>query len=158
MGSKIIQDTYADMLQTYGRSIQKLDVSALNFKKVTDMSFVFANCLGLKEVNLGENFDSSNARAMTGMFFNCENLGIESATNGIINFDKITTPKVQDVSYMFFGCCNIKELDLSKFNLNAATSREGKGQYPNSGAMFYDCTRLQKITIDSKLDNGFASG
>lgn len=149
---------YADALQTYGRGIQTLDVSTLDMSKLSDMSMIFANCTALQKVTLGENFDSSSVTNMIGMFYNCENLGKNDAANGIVNFNKISTTKAQDLSYMFFGCCNMKELDLSNFDLSAATRQSAEDHTPSTTAMFYDCTRLHKITFNTNFDGDVPSG
>ena len=42
------------------------------------------------------------------------------------------------MSYMFYNCSSIKELNLSNFNTNNVTNMEG---------MFYNCLSLQELNL-----------
>ena len=87
----------------------RFPVSLLNkvdTKNVEDMSWMFAYCKALKELDLRE-FNINKVQAMTGMFSGCELL----AKLEINNWD---LSKVEDVDEIFDEC---KSLDLSKLNL-----------------------------------------
>ena len=68
----------------------------LNTDLVTDMSYMFANCLSLFSLDLG-NFNTQNVTDMKNMFYNCAYL----ASLDLCNFN---TEKVTDMSSMFSGC------------------------------------------------------
>ena len=42
------------------------------------------------------------------------------------------------MSYMFYGCSSLKEINISNFNTNNATDMSG---------MFYGCSSLKEINI-----------
>ena len=63
------------------------------------------------------------------MFYGCESLEE-------INFSKIKTSNVTDMSYMFKDCKALKELDLSYFDTNNVT---------NMSSMFNGCELLYKL-------------
>ena len=67
------------------------------------------------------------------MFCNCSSLKE-------INFTNINTNNVIDMSYMFFGCSSLKELDLSIYYKN-----------PNDKSnMFVGCPLFKKINLNKK--------
>ena len=67
-----------------------------------------------------------------GMFIRCSYL------ENLINESKIVTSNVYDMSYMFYNCESLKELNLSKWN----TCNVYDMSY-----MFYDCYSLRNIDL-----------
>ena len=62
-----------------------------------------------------------------------------------IDISSFITYNVTDMSYMFYGCNNLKSLDLSKLDRKNIT---------NMSYMFYDCKYLNNIDISSfDIDN-----
>ena len=84
---------------------------------VTKMNSMFADCATLTILNLNEDiFDTSNVETMASMFSGCSKL--QTITWGT-NF---STSKVTDISYMYYQCTSLTELDLSKFDFSKVTS------------------------------------
>ena len=93
--------------------------------------FIFYLFSVLEEVKGCENFKTSNATSMYGMFYECKNL--RSITG--INWD---TSNVTDMSYMFRNCHELTQLDLSSFNTSKVTTMK---------YMFYYCQKLEYIYV-----------
>ena len=55
-----------------------------------------------------------------------------------INFKKFYRNNITDMSWMFYGCSSLKELNLTNFNTNNVT---------NMSSMFYGCSSLKKINL-----------
>lgn len=68
-------------------------------------------------------------------FYNCSNL------TKISGLEKLDTSECRTMTDMFYTAKNIKELNLSNFDLNKTTSMNN---------MFYGCTSLSKIYIGTK--------
>ena len=68
-------------------------------------------------------------------FYNCSNL------TKISGLEKLDTSECRTMTDMFYTAKNIKELNLSNFDLNKTTSMNN---------MFYGCTSLSKIYIGAK--------
>lgn len=84
---------------------------------VTKMNSMFADCATLTILNLNEDiFNTSNVETMASMFSGCSKL--QTITWGT-NF---STSKVTDISYMYYQCTSLTELDLSKFDFSKVTS------------------------------------
>ena len=125
-------------------------------KNVTDMSYMFARCDNLTNLDTS-NFDTSKVTNMIGMFASCrilKNLDVSSfnisnVTNtsnmfsncaGLTNLDvsNFNTLKVIDMAYMFYGCNNLKNLNLSNFDTLKVT---------NMAYMFYGCNNLTELNL-----------
>ena len=122
-------------LFAYTPASTTLDLSAMNTSKVTDMSYMFAECK-VPYLDLSS-FDVSNVRYMNYMFNNC---------SSEININDWDTSKLTNTSYMFsnftnknkyldlsvldfsnvikadsmFDGCNIDYVDIRNLNLNLA--------------------------------------
>lgn len=114
---------------------------------VTDFSFMFYSCGGLRSL---PDINTSNATNMTAMFYTCGNLEnapnmdtskvtsmnsmFNSCTN-LLTIPSLNTSNVTDMGYMFTNCTNlltIPELDCSSLE-----------SIPND--MFYGCTYLENV-------------
>ena len=134
------------------------NLSNFDTSKMTDMSWMFDNCLSLTTLDLS-NFDTSNVTNMSYMFSKCQSL----TSLDLSNFDtsKVTdmsymfsycsrpisldlssfdTSNVTDMSYMFEDCSGITLLDLSNFNTSKVTIM---------GDMFYNCESLTQLDLSS---------
>lgn len=131
----------------------------------TDSSSLFNGFINVKTINFNNNFDTSNATNIGGMFTNCRELtsldlscfDTERVTNmnGLflstktdapmkienIKFgDKFNTHNVTNMSGMFGNCSYLKELDLSSFDTSNVT---------NMLDMFSSCSRLTKLDVSN---------
>ena len=91
--------------------------------------------LQLKSIDFTNNFDTSQITQMNSMFETCTNL-VE-----IKGVEKWNTSKVKDISYMFVGCRNLQNVNVSKFNTSKIT---------NMDYTFKECNKLSgEITISN---------
>ena len=111
--------------------LKSLDLSGFNTSNTTDMESMFEGCSGLTSLDL-RGFNTSSVRHMEFMFQNCSGL----KTIDVSHFD---TSKVTGMSYMFHNCSQLVSLDLSSFNI--------KNFY--TAGMMKDCSGLRTVTIPS---------
>ena len=52
----------------------------------------------------------------------------------------LSTDNVTDMSFMFSGCCSLKEINLSRFNTNKVT---------NMNNMFAGCSSLKELNLSN---------
>ena len=97
------------MFQLCGE-LEYIDLSNFDTSKVTDMSYMFNECLKLKEIKGINNFNTINVTNMKTMFQYCNELEYIDLSN----FD---TSKVTDMSWMFNQCLKLKEIKgINNFN------------------------------------------
>ena len=92
-------------------NLSSIDLSYFNTKNVIDMSYMFFNCRNLVSLNL-YSFDIQNATNMSFMFsysYYLKKLDFPSLK------DKINNKEI-NLNYLFFGCDNLKNVDLSLYN------------------------------------------
>lgn len=109
-----------------------LNLSNFDTSKMTNMSWMFDNCLSLTTLDLS-NFDTSNVTNMSYMFSKCQSL----ISLDLSNFD---TSKVTDMSYMFSYCSRLISLDLSSFDTSNVT---------DMSYMFEDCSGLTLLNLSN---------
>ena len=117
------------------KKLSSLDLSKFNTEKVTDMRDMFYDCQKLSSLDLS-NFNTANVMGMGNMFYNCSALtsldlsnfntkkvrymnsmfNACSALTTIYAGDKFVTTKVENGSYMFSDCTNLKGYDSSKID------------------------------------------
>jgi surface protein len=109
---------------------KKFFMLPFNCKSLINMNFMFSQC---RMVNLDlSSFVVQKVKNLKGLFCNCKNLRI-------VKFSKnFNTENVTDMSFMFFGCENLEELDLSTFNLQNVEQMT---------AMFYNCVKMEKLSL-----------
>jgi len=115
-------------------NLTNIDMSSFITRKVTDMSYMFSDCINLKTIKLS--FNTNNVTDMSSMFNNCsmlENLDLST----------FNTRKVKNMSYMFNKCSNLKSLDLKSFNTE---------EVENMIYMFNKCSTLENINLPSSFD------
>ncbi len=100
---------------------------------VTDMSFMFAYCPLLKELDLSH-FNTAQVTTTSHMFQDC--MGLTS-----LDFSSFDTQNVTDMSHMFNGC-RFKDLNLTYFDTK---------NVKNMRQMFYICTWLCRVTVSSRF-------
>jgi len=109
-----------------------LRITLLKTNYITDMSYMFDNCVDLLSISDDSKWITNEVENMRNMFNNCESL--ESLTKIISKWD---TSKVKDMSYMFNGCKSLPFLpDISNWNTN---------EVKNMSFMFGDCLKLEKL-------------
>ena len=106
----------------------------LNTAKVTDMSYMFFNCLELSSLDL-TNFNTANVTDMHSLFDYCLKLSSLDLTN-------FNTAKVTNMTCMFRGCSSLTSLDLTNFNTEKVTEME---------SMFSSCSALETIYASDKF-------
>ena len=118
-------------------SLETIDFgNCFDTSNVTDMSWMFAFCYNLTELDLS-GFDTGNVTDMSDMFFRCSSL-TELDVSG---FD---TGNVTDMSDMFFRCSSLTELDVSGFDT---------GNVTDMWSMFNGCSSLTELDV-SGFDTG----
>ena len=85
----------------------EIDVSNLDFSKVTDFSYMFDGCQNLEKINFG-NINTAQVTNMKVMFQNCKKLTS-------LDLSKFKTSKVTDMSYMFNLCYSLEKFKYKKF-------------------------------------------
>ena len=100
-----------------------------------DMSYLFASCQNLEQVNTPD-LDTSKATSMKSMFSSCERL-----TH--LNLSSFITSNVKDMSFMFASCYDLTSLGLDNFTT---------GQVTNMNSMFASCYKLDHISFGDGFD------
>ena len=115
------------------RSLTSIDFGDnFNTSNATDMSGMFFYCPKLTNLDLS-NFNTANVTNMSGMFSDCLKL-----TN--LDLSNFNTSNATDMSGMFSACLKLTNLDLSNFNTANVT---------NMSSMFYLCDSLTSLNISS---------
>ena len=109
-----------------------LDLSKFNTSEITNMSFMFANCINLENLDLS-NFDTSNVTSMDCMFCNCINLKT-------LDISKFDTENVMYMDNTFWNCENLKELDISSFYIDNTKMLDN---------IFWNCKSLETLKVGS---------
>lgn len=94
---------------------------------------LFYNFTVIKSINFNNNFDTSNATNMLGMFTNCTSLTS-------IDVSSFNTSNVTNMSYMFTNCSSLTTLDLSTFDTRNVTDMQ---------SMFDKCYSLTDLNISN---------
>ena len=140
-------------------NLTELDLSSFKGSKFKNFNNTFNFCTNLKSIIFPEEFNTSNATDMTGMFQRCEKLeSLDISMFDVRNVEKMgsmfascvllanldlsnfVTNKLNAVTYMFSGCESLTALDLSKFNTS---------KVENATAMFINCSGLESLNISS---------
>lgn len=157
-GKKIIANKYSSFMFSGCENLKYITgLKNLDTSNVKDMSYMFANCIKLKRLDLSS-FNTSKVTNMGGMFINCMTL-----RSLYLNFD---TSNAKNMSYMFSNCVKMKWIDLSKFNTSKVKDMVGMFQFcsklvalnisnfniskvKNTSRMFQYCTDLITLTISN---------
>ena len=99
----------------------------LNTAKVTDMGFMFSNCLKLTSLDV-THFNTANVKNMNSMFFQCKALTSLDVTH-------FNTAKVTNMYSMFAYCVTLTTI--------YASSKFVTTQVSSSFSMFYNCKKLK---------------
>jgi len=109
-----------------------LRITLLKTNYITDMSYMFDNCVDLLSISDDSKWITNEVKNMRNMFNNCESL--ESLPKNISEWD---TSKVKDMSYMFKGCKSLQYLpDICNWNTKEVN---------DMCFIFADCLALEKL-------------
>lgn len=87
----------------------------------------------IKKVVFDQSFKDYKPTSCSRWFFRCSNLA------EVVGIDKyLNTTDVTDMSYMFYGCSQLKKLDLSGFDVQKVS---------DFTSMFADCSNLASIIV-----------
>ncbi len=119
----------------------------------------YSFCQQIKEIKIiGDiTFDGDNI-SLYGLFESCGNV------TQIEGLEKLDTSKVTNMDNMFFGCTNLKELDVSGFDTSGVTDMSGMFAYcqnlkeldvsgfdtskvTDMGSMFHACSNLEELDV-----------
>ena len=106
------------------------DLSKLDTRNVTDMSWMFYSCQALTALDVSS-FGTGSVTSMLCMFSECVSL----TSLDLSSFD---TGGVTDMRSMFQDCNALTALDISSFDTGSLT---------NAASMFSECVSLERISL-----------
>ena len=109
----------------------EIHTSAKDFVTPQYCGYMFEDMTTITEIDLGDNFNTSETTEMVDMFRNCPNLVS-------VNLSSINTSKVTNMNSMFMGCKNLQSLELSNFDTSNVINMDG---------MFYECEKLKDLDL-----------
>lgn len=89
------------------------NLNYLDTSNVADMSYMFANCESLENIDFNV-LNTSKVTNMRNLFESCENAKK-------INMSGVNTQNVRNMAGMFGGCLSLENLELSSFNTSRVT-------------------------------------
>ena len=116
--------------QMFHENTEMIEAPYFDTSNVTDMSYMFNNCIALKSLDVS-NFDTSKVTNMSAMFQNC----IALKSLDVSNFD---TSNVTNMYAMFQDCGALTSLDLSGWDTSKVT---------NMNSMFKGCSALTSLDV-----------
>jgi len=120
------------------KNIININFISFNTKNVTNMSWMFADCCSLNNLEGIYKCDTKNVTNMSGMFYGCSSL------NNLEGISKWDTKNVTNMNYMFYGCSSLNNLEgISKWDTKNVKNMIG---------MFYGCSSLNNLERISKWD------
>jgi hypothetical protein len=123
----ILSGKFDDSIQVKNNEHICKDGSIYDYSNVTDMSFMFHNCIQLKSMPL---LDTTAVFTMSNMFYGCSSL---------ISFPKLDISNVIDFTFIFGNCTSLTSIPL--FDISNAP------QIPYMRFMFSNCSSLSKIDL-----------
>ena len=161
-----IKDKEYELMEEYAINNineDKLEVKLKILKTITDLSFMFDNCLSLSSITNLSKFDTCIILNMSGMFNGCSSLkslpdiskwNISNILNLSNVFSKCSslsylpdiskwkTDNVEDMSFLFFKCSSLTSLpDISNWNVSKVKVMTD---------IFSDCSSLKSLPDISK--------
>lgn len=114
-------------------SLETLDLSSFNTKKVTNMYDMFNGSTNLRSIKLPKGFIGSSVTYLKAMFNNCTRLTE-------LDLSGSNSENVKDMSEMFNGCRALSKLVLTDFKT---------GQVSTMESMFCNCSTLKTLDVSS---------
>ena len=141
-------------------------LNLVDTSNVTNMSYMFHDCLSLTSLNLS-NFDTSSVIYMDYMFSGCNKL----TSLDLSNFN---TSSVTRMDYMFSYCSKLTSLDLSGWDTSKVTDMSymfgycrgltslnlsgwGTSKVTNMSSMFSGCSSLTSLDVSNFNTSSVAS-
>ena len=130
------------------KEIKVLDLSNFNTSKVTNMEFMFDECIKLKEIKGINKFNTINVTSMYSMFQDCNQLEY-------LDLSGFNTSNVTNMGQMFKKCYKLKQIKgINNFNI----SNISKVIYKDE--MFEECNELEylilsKFNIKDDINNHY---
>jgi surface protein len=142
----------------YMCSFEELNLNCFNTVNVTNMSYMFGNCVLSTKIEVDE-WDTGNVVDMSYMFYYCPKLASLDPSNWntsnvttmratfsgcnkltSLNLKKWATDNVTDMSSMFYNCRSLEELNISNFSIGDTTSVSD---------MLRNCVALHTLHLDN---------
>lgn len=114
-------------------SLETLDLSSFNTKKVTNMYDMFNGSTNLRSIKLPKGFIGSSVTYLKAMFNNCTSLTE-------LDLSGSNSENVKDMSEMFNGCRALSKLVLTDFKTEQVSTME---------SMFCNCSKLETLDVSS---------
>ena len=144
----------------YCNAAKSINLTGWNTSKVTDMRGMFSYCNALTSIDDISGFrdlDMSNVTNMSSMFYSCSKLAsvnltlnapdLTFASNMFGNCSALTSVIINkpispiynvDISYMFYYCIRLTDVDLSNFDMSNAS---------NLTYIFHECPALVNLKL-----------
>ena len=116
--------------------LPSLNLSKFNTANVTDMSYMFSGCQKLPSLDLSK-FNTANVTNMSNMFDDCNKL------SSLTLSESFNTVNVTNMAEMFKNCRELSSLDISKFNTVKVKSMS---------SMYYGCNKLSSLTLSESFN------
>ena len=114
-------------------SLETLDLSSFNTKKVKNMYAMFDGSTNLRSIKLPQGFIGSSVTNLFSMFKDCTSLTE-------LDLSGSNSENVKDMSEMFYGCKALSKLVLTDFKTGQVTTME---------SMFLGCSTLETLDVSS---------
>ena len=121
-----------DDMFTNNSKLSYLDLSHLNFEKLTSMNSTFFDCENLIDIIFPKSYTNELVYA-SATFWHC--FSLEN-----IDLTFLRTDKVKFMGYLFDGCHKVKQLDMAHFRTNNLIF---------VGGMFKNCKSLTSIDLSN---------
>ncbi len=119
--------------------LETLNLNKFNTSKVTNMSYMFWQCRSLLQLEISS-FNTSSVLNMQQMFYGCNCLND-------INLSNFDTSKVTNMESMFVACSNLTTLNLLSFYINSGVT---------TTSMLYGCASLTTIHTPQTVGTSIA--
>lgn len=116
-------------------SVESIDCSSWDVSDVTLFDQVFGTCGKLKTVDI-TGWDTSNAVSFLYMFYS------DISLRSVRGFPRLNLSNCNSLRNSFASCQSIKTIDFSRLNLPPDV---------NTIATIFDCTSLERITVDANF-------
>ena len=114
-------------------SLETLDLSSFNTKKVKNMYAMFDGSTNLRSITLLKGFIGSSVTNLCSMFKDCTSLTE-------LDLSGSNSENVKDMSEMFNGCSALSKLVLTDFKT---------GQVSTMESLFRNCSKLETLDVSS---------
>ncbi len=134
-GDKTLTLLYSDKNYSYDENYNNQEIiKVFSGENVLDHKWISNNNIqkDIEHVVIDKSFGAIELTDLQSWFSRCENL------KTIVGLQNLNTSNVESMAYMFYGCKNLEEIDLSLMNTNRLTSMAN---------MFNGCEKLRKVNF-----------